>query len=166
MRPGTGGAVGSVAVGGGAGSVAPVVSEFSLMQRSSRRRPPARIREAPEPTLIPPALDPGRASRGLGECDDGVVTAAPSRQPGAARRGRPLTRPREGRVVAGVAAGLAAHLDLPVRTVRIGLALSVLANGFGLVLYAWLWALLPGSEGVPAAEPSRSAVERARPGRR
>ena len=51
-------------------------------------------------------------------------------------------------MVAGVAAGLAAHLSLPVRVVRVGLALSVLANGFGLVLYAWLWALVPSSDAV------------------
>jgi signal transduction histidine kinase/phage shock protein PspC (stress-responsive transcriptional regulator) len=84
-------------------------------------------------------------------CDDDRVDS-PSRQPAARPvERRPLTRPREGRAVAGVAAGLAAHLDLPVRMVRIGLALSVLANGFGLVLYAWLWALLPALESVPAA---------------
>ncbi len=58
----------------------------------------------------------------------------------------PLVRPHDGRIVAGIAAGLADHLGIPVRTVRIGLALTTLAGGFGLVLYVWLWALVPSED--------------------
>jgi len=45
-------------------------------------------------------------------------------------------------MIGGVAAGLADHLGLPVRQVRIGLGVSSIF-GAGLVLYAWLWALVP-----------------------
>jgi signal transduction histidine kinase/phage shock protein PspC (stress-responsive transcriptional regulator) len=74
-----------------------------------------------------------------------------------------LVRPLRGRVLGGVAAGLAAHLGLPVRTVRIALVLSCLVNGFGLILYLWLWALVPTAESVlpgpaaPGMSPGRSS---------
>jgi signal transduction histidine kinase/phage shock protein PspC (stress-responsive transcriptional regulator) len=55
----------------------------------------------------------------------------------------PLVRPTSGRVLAGVAAGLAGHLGVPVRLVRIGLVLAVALGGIGVVLYLWLWALVP-----------------------
>lgn len=54
-----------------------------------------------------------------------------------------LYRGREGRLVGGVAAGLAAHLGLPVVLVRAGFVLLLLFNGFGAVLYAVFWAVLP-----------------------
>ncbi|MFZ0160113.1 MAG: PspC domain-containing protein, partial [Kineosporiaceae bacterium] len=67
----------------------------------------------------------------------------------------PLVRPREGRVVAGVAGGVAAHLRLPVRAVRLAFVLTALSGGFGLVVYIWLWALVPtGGEPVTADAPS------------
>jgi signal transduction histidine kinase/phage shock protein PspC (stress-responsive transcriptional regulator) len=61
-----------------------------------------------------------------------------------------LVRPHEGRLIGGVAAGLAGHLGWPVRAVRIGLIGLCFASGFGLVLYAWLWALVPAADSVPA----------------
>ncbi len=87
----------------------------------------------------------------------------------------PLVRPTQGRVLGGVAAGLAAHLGLPVLWVRVALAVSNLAAGAGALLYVWLWALVPSEHGddagvagvpggpggvgrVPAARGSRTAV--------
>jgi signal transduction histidine kinase/phage shock protein PspC (stress-responsive transcriptional regulator) len=61
-----------------------------------------------------------------------------------------LLRPTEGRVVAGVAVGVAAHLGLPVRAVRIALVASGFAGGAGVVLYLWLWALVRTGEGHAA----------------
>lgn len=61
----------------------------------------------------------------------------------------PLVRPTEGRMVGGVAVGLAAHLRLPVTVVRVGLVVATLAGGAGLLLYGWLWALVPASEHAP-----------------
>jgi signal transduction histidine kinase len=63
----------------------------------------------------------------------------------------PLVRPASGRVLAGVAAGLAAHLGVPVRLVRIGLVLAVALGGLGAVLYLWLWALVPSGH-VPSGQ--------------
>jgi signal transduction histidine kinase len=55
---------------------------------------------------------------------------------------RKLYRRAEGRAVAGVAAGLAEHLGVPVFVVRIAFVLLVLPSGLGAILYAVFWALL------------------------
>jgi signal transduction histidine kinase/phage shock protein PspC (stress-responsive transcriptional regulator) len=68
-----------------------------------------------------------------------------------------LIRPREGRILAGVAAGLAVHLGVPVKAVRVGLVIATFLGGPGAVLYAWLWALVPDESSAAAAE----AVEQA-----
>lgn len=52
-------------------------------------------------------------------------------------------RASSGRVVAGVARGLADHLGLSVQWVRIGFIVLTLFGGVGLALYAALWAVLP-----------------------
>ena len=52
-------------------------------------------------------------------------------------------RPARGRMVAGVARGLAEHLRMPVAAVRAGFVVLALAGGIGLVLYAAFWAVLP-----------------------
>jgi signal transduction histidine kinase/phage shock protein PspC (stress-responsive transcriptional regulator) len=57
----------------------------------------------------------------------------------------PLVRSSD-RVIAGVCAGLAAHLGWPVKTVRIGMALATLAGGAGLAFYAWLWIMVPTAD--------------------
>jgi phage shock protein PspC (stress-responsive transcriptional regulator) len=57
----------------------------------------------------------------------------------------PLVRSTD-RVIAGVCAGLAAHLGWPVRNVRIGMALATLAGGAGLAFYAWLWIMVPTAD--------------------
>ena len=68
----------------------------------------------------------------------GAITAAVTPPP--ARR---LYRPRDHRIVAGVAAGLAEHLGLPVLAVRIALVVLLGFSGLGLLLYAAYWAVLP-----------------------
>jgi signal transduction histidine kinase/phage shock protein PspC (stress-responsive transcriptional regulator) len=58
-------------------------------------------------------------------------------------------------VVAGVAGGVAAHLRLPVRAVRLAFVLTAISGGFGVVVYIWLWALVPtGGETAAADAPS------------
>ena len=52
-------------------------------------------------------------------------------------------RASTGRVVAGVARGLADHLGVSVQWVRIGFIVLTLFGGIGLALYAALWAVLP-----------------------
>ncbi|QWC86803.1 PspC domain-containing protein [Nocardioidaceae bacterium] len=77
------------------------------------------------------------------------------------------------RWVGGVAGGVAEHLGVRSEHVRWTFALLVLASGFGLVLYAALWLVLPSDRAVrrdrAAAEaPGLVAAERAglRTGRR
>ena len=53
-------------------------------------------------------------------------------------------------MLAGVCAGTAAHLDLPVISVRLALVVLTLAGGAGLLLYALLWLAVP--PGDPWAE--------------
>ncbi|MEV6844735.1 PspC domain-containing protein [Actinoplanes sp. NPDC051411] len=70
---------------------------------------------------------------------------------------RRLYRPRDHRIIAGVAAGLAEHLGLPVLAVRIALVVLLGFSGLGLLLYAAFWAVLPqqqltGGEAPPRRE--------------
>jgi signal transduction histidine kinase len=54
-----------------------------------------------------------------------------------------------------VAAGVAVHLRWPVRRVRLLLVILTFTSGAGLLLYAWLWALVPSGD---------ITVDRPRPG--
>jgi signal transduction histidine kinase len=74
----------------------------------------------------------------------------------------PLRRDADGRVVAGVATGLAAHLGRPVRQVRIAFVLGTLFGGAGLVLYLWLWALVPSAHEGPEPRPDKQDPPRRR----
>ena len=58
---------------------------------------------------------------------------------------RVFSRPVEGKVIAGVAAGLADHLGWPVWWVRAAFVLTSIPTGAGLVAYVFLWALSPQS---------------------
>jgi signal transduction histidine kinase len=76
---------------------------------------------------------------------------------------RRLYRVREERAVAGVAAGLAEHLRLPIVVVRIVFVGLLLANGLGALLYIAFWAFLPVKPADPNAttRPRRaSALQR------
>jgi signal transduction histidine kinase len=76
---------------------------------------------------------------------------------------RKLYRSAEGRMLGGVARGLAGHLALPVSWVRIAFVVLCSVNGLGVVLYAAFWVVVPlGTGGVEAA--SRRAARG--PGRR
>jgi len=55
---------------------------------------------------------------------------------------RELVRPREGRIVAGVAQGLANRYDLPVLLTRVIFVLLTFAGGLGVALYAAGWFLI------------------------
>ena len=83
---------------------------------------------------VPPPPPPG------GTQAHAQPTAAPASQ-GRLRWG--LERREEGRVVAGVAAGLGPRLGVDPALVRIGLAVLAFAGGVGVLLYALAWALLP-----------------------
>jgi signal transduction histidine kinase len=90
---------------------------------------------------------------GVLTCDDRDVasTSTPhvrSGPPPAAVAGHPVGprkfhRRSDGRLIGGVAAGLAHHLGLQPLTVRLSFALLAALNGFGLVLYLALWIFTP-----------------------
>ena len=64
-------------------------------------------------------------------------------------------------MVAGVAQGLAVHLRLSPRTVRIAFAVMSLFSGFGLLVYLALWAVVPQQPVVGGEEPrGRRPIER------
>jgi len=56
-----------------------------------------------------------------------------------------FTRPAEGRVVAGVAAGLANAFGLDANVVRCGFVVLTVASGVGVLLYGIAWALMPAA---------------------
>lgn len=70
----------------------------------------------------------------------------------------PLVRPTEGRVVGGVARGLAEHLRVPVKWVRIFFVATCFPVGAGLGVYAFLWATMREStEVLPSPPPAPAA---------
>ncbi|MEI8084351.1 MAG: PspC domain-containing protein, partial [Actinomycetes bacterium] len=54
-----------------------------------------------------------------------------------------VLRATQGRLVAGVAQGLAHHLGWPVWAVRLIFVVLAFAGGVGIVLYAVYWAVIP-----------------------
>jgi len=82
-----------------------------------------------------------------------------------AHGGMPLRRPVGGRMLAGVAAGVADYLGVDVMIVRIVVAvLAIVGGGAGIVLYLAGWLLIPeeGSDQSLAAELIASASARSR----
>jgi signal transduction histidine kinase/phage shock protein PspC (stress-responsive transcriptional regulator) len=82
-----------------------------------------------------------------------AATGTPAAPPPAADEPPPrkLYRAAEGRMLGGVARGLAGHLGLPVSWVRIVFIALFMANGIGVLLYAAFWFVVPlGTGGVPA----------------
>ena len=65
-----------------------------------------------------------------------------------------LYRIREGRVVAGVCAGLAAYFGIDPTLVRLGFALLTIFGGAGVLLYLVAWIVIPeeGGDGSSIAE--------------
>ncbi|MFD1212601.1 PspC domain-containing protein [Arthrobacter sp. GCM10027362] len=76
----------------------------------------------------------------------------------------PLVRSHD-RVVAGVCAGLARHLGISAAACRIGMVALSLAGGAGVLLYVWLWLLVPTADeyarnGARSFNPRRLGVPR------
>ncbi|WP_431960164.1 PspC domain-containing protein [Actinacidiphila sp. bgisy160] len=62
-----------------------------------------------------------------------------------------LVRPRHGRMIAGVCAGLADRFGTSAATMRVIFLLSCLLPGPQFLLYLALWLLLPGEVSTKAA---------------
>ncbi len=97
-------------------------------------------------------------------CDDWPTmseTVITNREP------RRATRSLDDRFLGGVAAGLAAHLGVDVVLVRAAFLLATLLGGFGAVLYAGLWIVLPAGSHLQEQAPGLEAATRQgkRPGR-
>jgi phage shock protein PspC (stress-responsive transcriptional regulator) len=59
---------------------------------------------------------------------------------------RRLVRPREDRVLGGVAAAIAHHTGASVAFVRLAFLVGALFGGLGVVVYLAAWALIPNSD--------------------
>lgn len=70
----------------------------------------------------------------------------------------PLRRPDRGRVVGGVAAGLALHLGVSVGLVRLLFVLLAPFGGVGVGLYVFWWVTVPVGDPLEAAEAERPAA--------
>jgi phage shock protein PspC (stress-responsive transcriptional regulator) len=57
--------------------------------------------------------------------------------------GKRLVRLRDGRMVAGVCAGLAAYFGIDVNLVRLGFGVFTVFYGLGFLIYLFAWAILP-----------------------
>ncbi|MEV6259753.1 PspC domain-containing protein [Streptomyces sp. NPDC051784] len=79
---------------------------------------------------------------------------------------RKLYRGDDGRMLGGVARGLAGHLGLPVAWVRFVFLGLFFADGLGAVLYAVFWIVVPLGVGGGASAETRSLFETAPDGRR
>ena len=115
--------------------------------------------DGPDPTLVAPDGEHRGRPRGPHPRRDATIeVSSPS-------RGAPITdtaapapprlyRAADGRVVAGVAQGLAAHLAVSPTRLRIAFALLTFLEGFGILLYLALWAVVP-QQPVAADAPRR-----------
>jgi signal transduction histidine kinase len=63
-------------------------------------------------------------------------------------------------LLGGVAAGLAQHLGLPVLWLRVAFIVLSVMGGFGLLLYAGLWLVLPAQRHFDDQAPGLAAAER------
>ncbi|NUK03316.1 ATP-binding protein [Streptomyces lunaelactis] len=92
--------------------------------------------------------------------------AGPSRAPAPEEQQlRKLYRSADGRLLGGVARGLAGHLGLPVIWVRLVFLGLFMADGLGVLLYAVFWIVVPLGVGGRTTEP-RSVFETTSDGRR
>src|SRR5512139_3077884 len=139
---------GSGAAGAPSAPAGPAYGVFSVMPSSSARRLTTPIRQRPgrhpEPTL---SRWPGNRRMRWPRlaCDDPAVTST-SAQGAPPRR---LYRVSDGRVLAGVARGLAEHLGVDVLIVRLAFVVLAVAGGAGIVMYGafWMFAALQPDQG-------------------
>lgn len=92
--------------------------------------------DGPGPQVWTPVGDALRA----GETDRPTVPA---------QRPAPLRRQRSGRLLAGVAGGIAEHLGIRVGWVRAAFAVLAALNGAGLMAYGLAWMFVPQETGEP-----------------
>jgi signal transduction histidine kinase/phage shock protein PspC (stress-responsive transcriptional regulator) len=76
------------------------------------------------------------------------MTTAPPTQTASRPARPPLSRKHEGRLIAGVAAGIAERAGVPITLVRVGFVVLAALSGIGIVGYLAAWLLLPREDAV------------------
>ena len=76
-----------------------------------------------------------------------------------------LYRSTDDRILAGVCGGLAEHLTIDVRAVRIAFVVLAFVGGTGLILYAAFWAIVPQRSDASEAGAPKARSARRRPDR-
>src|SRR5699024_12593736 len=76
----------------------------------------------------------------------------------------PLLRSHTNRAVAGVCAGLAEHLEVPVLWVRLGMVLTSFIGGAGVVLYIFLLCTMAEEGALSPTLPLRRVLTRTNTG--
>ncbi len=77
--------------------------------------------------------------------------------------GSPLARPREGRIIAGVCAGLARRFGWNVTVVRVLALVSLVVPGSQVLIYVICWAVIPSDPPVVRSTPSAAPQESTSP---
>ncbi|MFE3121451.1 PspC domain-containing protein, partial [Streptomyces niveus] len=122
------------------------------------------------PTPPPPPSSSSASGPSAGTAGTAGTARSRSRTSGTATGAdepplRKLYRSADGRMLGGVARGLAGHLGLPVGWVRLVFLALFLAQGLGALLYAIFWIVVPlGVGGAPTG--SRPLFETTTDGRR
>lgn len=89
--------------------------------------------------------------------DDANVCAYCGVRVGGVEARKRLMRPRDGRKIAGVCAGLAEYLDLDVTLIRLVWLIVVIFAGAGLLAYVIAWIVMP-EEPVRSIAPAAQHV--------
>jgi signal transduction histidine kinase len=118
--------------------------------------------------------DDAQPRGGLIFTDPGTTTVGAPPGAGVRTPGPRCVRRTDGKVVGGVAGGLADHLGLQPLHVRLAFIALAAAGGFGVLLYAALWVVLPqeavavaaGAQPAGVAAHTRKGLRKDRPRRR
>ncbi|MEV0801841.1 PspC domain-containing protein [Kribbella sp. NPDC050281] len=104
---------------------------------------------------IPPYAGPPYSGQGPYSGPTGAAYAGAGQQTRPTPDAPPVRRAyrrTEGRIIAGVAGGIADHLGVSDTVVRLVLIATTVFGGFGVLIYAALWFLMPlAPPGMPAA---------------
>jgi phage shock protein C len=97
--------------------------------------------------------------------DDANVCAYCGTRVGAVLARKRLIRPRQGRKIAGVCAGIAEYFDVDVTLVRVVLLVSIfIGAGLGLIAYIVAWIVMPDEPmALPAPAPAPDAQRATNP---
>jgi len=87
--------------------------------------------------------------------DDAALCAYCGKRVGASVARKRLVRPRQGRKIAGVCAGVAEYFDLDVSLVRLVWLITSVMTGIGLLSYPIAWIVMPEEPlQLPATAPA------------